>query len=161
MEVAQVTWPHYGNSWRLTYSKCWVACDTTEAELVCSCHDLRVKGKNKKESKIEKKPPADYDKVICSMSEWVEGLEGQDKEHTSFLVFFFLRSRENRGEPVNRSSQWPWGTLVLCQNFWLDDFWLRQSLSRATSAGKMLEWRSKMCWHTHWQHAHGRILRPE
>lgn len=109
-----------------------------------SCHDLGVKGRKK-----EAKNKVDYDKVICSMSEWVAGPGKEQREHTN------LHSKE---ESVSRSSQWPWGSLVLCQNFWLD---VMQRLSRATSAEKMLEWWSKMCWRKYWQHAHGRILYPE
>lgn len=104
----------------------------------------RIKGRKK-----EAKNKVDYDKVICSMSEWVAGPGKKEREHT------ILHSKE---ESVNSSSQWPWGSLVFCQNFWLD---VMQRLSSTTSAEKMLEWWSKMCRRKCWQHAHGWILNPE
>ena len=82
-------------------------------------------------------------KVICSMSAWVSERKTEKKGN-----IVHLHSKE---ESLNMSSQWPWGSLVLCQNFWLD---VMQRLSAATSAGKMLEWWSKMCWHRYWQRVH-------
>lgn len=121
----------------------WAAADNdtrtfVHVQLGHSCQHLRVKGRLKGGNRV------DCDKLICSMSQCVAGPGWE--EHT------ILRSKEKS------VSQWPWGSLVLSQNFWLD---VMQSLSGATSAGKMLEWWSKMCWHIHWQHAHGQIFHFE
>lgn len=109
-----------------------------------ACTDAGTSGPRPK--KQEATSRVDYDKVICSMSEWVAGRTFGGKRRWN------LHSKEE-----SASSQRPWGTLGLCQNFWLD---VMQSLSRATSAKKMFEWWSKMCWRKHWQHEHGQILRP-